>query len=76
MVNSSWNSGCTFLFNYVITICEMQWSHLTLNLAKILYGCDLNNVWHLLVALVCNLELVCENSKIWGNLESVSKLPL
>jgi hypothetical protein len=52
VVNSGRNSGCTFNSNYVITICEMQWSHLCLNLAKFLHRSDLNNVWHLLVALV------------------------
>jgi hypothetical protein len=31
---------------------------LNLNFSKIFYGCYSNNVWHLLVALVCKVRLI------------------
>jgi hypothetical protein len=36
---------------------------LFLNFAKSFYGCDSNNVWHLVLVLVCKFEWFCKNPK-------------
>jgi hypothetical protein len=40
---------------------EMAERTLNLNFAKIFYGDDSNNVWNIMVVLVCKMEVVCEN---------------
>jgi hypothetical protein len=35
-----------------------------LNFAKPFFGCDSNNVWLLMVVLVCKMKLVLKNSNV------------
>ena len=43
---------------------EMAEREKYLNFVKLFYGDDSNNVWHLLVVLVCKIELICENPNV------------
>jgi hypothetical protein len=42
---------------------EMSARNIFLNFSKSFYGGDSNNVWDLMVVLVCKGELICENPK-------------
>ena len=48
--------------SYLVPACKvfdtMAARTFILNFVKIFYGCDSNNVWHLLVTLVCKMKLV------------------